>query len=480
MLVATPNSSVLGQDGESGKEFERIKSPQMPSEYSEIAWVASETILQNHLSPPTRQQMYLSMEVTLRNLARQVLTPVTSREISKLHSQEELTERIEKAWSDHRMKIDRSDSEVFVDLMNGLLSSANGRPTFLTKKELRVQKQLAANRYVGIGIALQMLPTGYSQITKTFPRGPADKAGAKDNDLIIQVDGVNCKDKTIREVVDLLRGAKDTKVNVHLQQPTADEIRKFDMVRGEVPMTTVHGVKLLDSKNLIWDFEFKNAKASQTAYVRISNIAGSTPAELRDVSQQILQANLNSKSDESESDDSTDGKDSTNNTKFKRVVIDMREANATDLHHVVLIGDQLMDGGVIGHTRRNDKNETFTSREQRRFGDLELVVLVSPSSPDLVKWLGHGLSFQKKATVKGLTREGNGYLHTTVELPSGMGAISNVATDYLFGPDNRWVHTAIRDLRIVHDARNSNRYEEGGTLNKDDHLLKSLFGEEIN
>ena len=44
-------------------------------------------------------------------------------------------------------------------------------------------------------------------LTKVVPNGPADKAGAKDDDRLVEVNGTNVEDMTHEETVDIIRKA---------------------------------------------------------------------------------------------------------------------------------------------------------------------------------------------------------------------------------------------------------------------------------
>ena len=95
--------------------------------------------------------------------------------------------------------------------MDGLLATVPGGAEITSAKEQEVQEQFQGNRYVGIHIQVR-----YDEkekrtiIAGIVPGGPADRAGMKQEDRIEQIDGVDTKDLTLRQVVDRLRGADGT------------------------------------------------------------------------------------------------------------------------------------------------------------------------------------------------------------------------------------------------------------------------------
>ena len=79
-------------------------------------------------------------------------------------------------------------------MLDGLLGSVSGGAELVSAKDRKVEEQLEGNRYVGIQIAVRMDKQEKLKSNRdVFEGGPADRAGAKKDDLIEQVDGVATK-----------------------------------------------------------------------------------------------------------------------------------------------------------------------------------------------------------------------------------------------------------------------------------------------
>lgn len=80
--------------------------------------------------------------------------------------------------------------------------------------------EFVTNRLTGgIGIGLGTDPvTGFPMITELRGDSPADKAGLRNRDLIVQVDGLPTKGKSLAQVAEQIRGFTGSKVTLTVQR----------------------------------------------------------------------------------------------------------------------------------------------------------------------------------------------------------------------------------------------------------------------
>ena len=162
------------------------------------------------------------------------------------------------------------------------LRSVPGGAEITSAKEQEVQEQFQGNRYIGIHIQVRYdEKEKRTVIAGIVPGGPADRAGMKQEDRIEQIDGVDTKDMTLRQVVDRLRGADGTDVSVTVRQPK-ENARTLKATRGPLFIATITGVQKKTSGE--WDFHLVGPDS--IGYLRIRDISASTPHELRKVAQQ--------------------------------------------------------------------------------------------------------------------------------------------------------------------------------------------------
>lgn len=335
-------------------------------------------ILAQHIDPPPRQQLVLQ---SLRVLAREGgdQRPIgLGRRVSEVSDPEEIIELLSGFWREARAKSSLDPAELETLVLERLFSVVPGPGHFVAAKEHAVALQLAANRYVGIGIALTMrdkLPC----IARVFEGGPAEQAGAREEDLIPEIDGEETAGKTLNEIIDLLRGPAGSKLTLVLQQEGKAERRTRTLIRGEVPLKTVFHERL------------EIGPERPVGYLRIESLTASTSHELRQ-----LEPALNG---------------------VTRIVLDLRFSHGTDLHQTVLLADAFLDGGSMGRVRRRDGSEEFSATRDCLFRDLPLIVLVNRHTGGTLEWFAAALQDGRRATIAGEPTSGSAYVTESVSIP---------------------------------------------------------------
>ena len=221
-------------------------------------------VLEKHIAPPTRQEMLLSASRNLLHEAKIEATADLSQRASSVSTRTECAEFVASIWQRAvAARISTSAVQRALDL--GLLRVVPGEMALLPTRELKVQQQLQANQYVGIGIALMHRDGAFTM--NLLPNGPADKAGAITGDQIESVDGKPTRELQITEVIDLLRGQEGTEVMLTLKR--GDQTLPLKITRGVVPRETVHGRSRADERSP-WDYQADSSLP--IAYVRIAEI----------------------------------------------------------------------------------------------------------------------------------------------------------------------------------------------------------------
>jgi len=350
-----------------------LKSPQ---ELGKHVLDITDTVLRHHLDPPARQQMILAGIKSLYEAAGLPIPPGLSRRVSALTAPEQFTALLVELWPSRPAKSlkTRDLGEALVD---GLLATVPGGAEITSAREQEVQEQFQGNRYVGIHIQVR-----YDEkekrtiIAGIVPGGPADRAGMKQEDRIEQIDGVDTKDMTLRQVVDRLRGADGTDVRVTVRQPKG-EARALKATRGPLFIPTITGVQKQTSSE--WDFRLSGA--DPIGYLRIREISASTPHELRKVAQQLESAGL------------------------RALVVDLRGLSSTSLHPTVLLADSLLDHGRIGRVREAERVMTYDATPDALFRGWLLVALVDAETAHTAEWLAAALQDNHRAVLVGTTTQ---------------------------------------------------------------------------
>lgn len=105
---------------------------------------------------------------------------------------------------------------------------------YLTAEEYLDYQEQTQNVYVGVGITIQETEDGTGfQVLEVVEGGPAEEAGLRAGDVIVRIDGTDCKGMDMSAVRGLVRGEEGTAVTftvsrANLEQEISVQRRQFD------------------------------------------------------------------------------------------------------------------------------------------------------------------------------------------------------------------------------------------------------------
>ncbi|QKS72278.1 S41 family peptidase [Paenalkalicoccus suaedae] len=104
--------------------------------------------------------------------------------------------------------------------------------------------------FEGIGAEVSMTDNRVT-IVAPFRDSPAEQAGLRPNDQVLEIDGEDIEGLSLYEAVLKIRGEKGTTVTLTIDRPGASELLSIDVVRDEIPIETVYGdIVEQDGKNI--------------------------------------------------------------------------------------------------------------------------------------------------------------------------------------------------------------------------------------
>jgi len=162
-------------------------------------------------------------------------------------------------------------NSVFKSSISGMLSVLDPHSTYFDPIEFASFKTEQRSEYFGIGATIgDFRDSGEVNtfIRATFNEAPANKAGLRFGDQVIEIDGQSMRNKTYPEVRKLLLGPKDTQVKVTVKH-LSGSTQTVSITRKAVPLPSVPEaymirpgvgyVAMTGGFNLTTSQEFKNA-----------------------------------------------------------------------------------------------------------------------------------------------------------------------------------------------------------------------------
>jgi C-terminal peptidase prc len=382
------------------------------------AQIVIDAVLENHIDPPTRQEMWLAGARAVLAKAGVIHRPGLSAELSRLTAPEDFAGFARRLWlNDDVRKHHKSPKGLREAFFEGVLQALPGGGALISQKELKVQEQFQGNRYVGTGIVLTFdTEKKFPKIAGLFPGGPMERAGGRQGDLILRIGDRNAHGLDVNDTVDLLRGDEGT--TVALEVGDVGSPRAISVTRGHVVLATVEGLhKAHDHRS------FRINSDSPIRYVKLVQINGSTVHDLKKLEIEFRR----------------DG--------AQAVMLDLRELRGDDLHHVVLLADALLDGGLIGRVRSQGDVQEFRADRERLFRDWPVVLLVDRQTGGAGEWIAAAVQDNRAGIVVGEESAGVWQVHSTVTL-SGMDFALTLNTGIFERPDRRrWPAGYVRHSR---------------------------------
>jgi carboxyl-terminal processing protease len=385
---------VRGSDASPRYESKGEVWAKTPEKLARLAWDTMDAIMRQDVEPPARQAMMLGAIKGLARGGKQQVPHDLSQRISGITAFEGFQALVKEYWPKAPDAALQRDAQK--KMMDGLLAAISADTTLLSATALKVQNSVSASHYVGIGIQYQInAEEKVEQVMTPFRGGPAHRAGLKPGDLLVEVDGRSTAGIDDETVANWVRGPEGTPVTVTVRQPKSQDKRTYRIIRGVIPIETVHGYRRAPDG---WRYQVE--PGSGVGYIFVNALHASTLHELRQADEKLKNEGL------------------------RALVIDLRFSGAGNApHQVELIGDSLGGGGTLWRTcDAEGKTRDCTSSRECLFRDLPLAVLVNEEVADpLTMALAAALHDNRHATIIGVAPKVEGYIKTAIDLPNGIG-----------------------------------------------------------
>jgi carboxyl-terminal processing protease len=127
--------------------------------------------------------------------------------------------------------------------IDAMVSSLDPYTNYISENEIESYRLNTEGRDNSFGAQLKKIGD-YATITEVYKDQPADEAGLKPGDQILQVDGKDAKDKSVEEMAGIMRGSPGSLMTLTIQRPgTADPFRvSVERTRVDVPNVPYHGM----------------------------------------------------------------------------------------------------------------------------------------------------------------------------------------------------------------------------------------------
>ncbi|WP_441296224.1 S41 family peptidase [Bacillus sp. T33-2] len=291
------------------------------------------------------------------------------------------------------------EDKVINGAINGMLESLDDPYSdYMNQEDAKSFHQSIESSFEGIGAEIQE-KDGHIVIVTPLKGSPAEKAGLKPEDKVLEVDGKSLQGMSSSEAVMFIRGKKGTKVELSISRPGINEPVKVPIVRDTIPIETVYGEMIED----------------KIAKVQITNFSQNTTKELVAILNDLQKKGM------------------------QGLVLDVRQNPGGLLEQAVSISSLFVPKGEILFTveDRHGNKEEYPSKSNGN-PDVPLVVVIDKGSASASEILAAAVKESAGVPLVGETSFGKGTVQHAQDFEDG----SNMkfTTEKWLTPKGNWIH----------------------------------------
>lgn len=296
--------------------------------------------------------------------------------------------------------VDTVDKKKLIDQgIQDLLQNLDPHSYYITAEELRQYTEPLEGNFEGIGVEFTIQNDTVFVVTP-LEGGPSEAVGILSGDRIVTVEGENIAGMGITnsDVVDLLRGEADTRVDIQVKRRGNPELIDFTITRGKIPIYSVAVSYPLDS---------------ETGYIKVTRFARTTHEEFMTGVEELT------------------------NQGAKQLIIDLRGNGGGYLNSAIAICEEILPkGSLIVYTEgKAQPRKTYNAKQSGSLTSIPVVIMIDQGSASASEILAGAVQDNDRGIIIGRRSFGKGLVQEHYEFPDSSAIRLTVAR--YFTPSGR-------------------------------------------
>ena len=298
--------------------------------------------------------------------------------------------------------VDKIDAEKFLKAgINGMLNTLDPYSIYVEREDRHQLQVLTQGKYGGVGMPLNNFNNMVTVVDPPFLGTPAARAGVREGDVIIEVDGELTKDLGLDETAQRIRGPVGTEVTITIRREGEPKLLEFRLIREQIKVEDVRYAGMIDDG---------------IGYIRLTRFS-------KNAGPEIAEAIRNFK---------TQG--------LSRLILDLRSNPGGMLEAAVEVSDLFLPKDeVIVSTRGRTKSSLREEKSATipQFGEGPIVILVNRFSASASEIVAGAIQDHDRGLVIGDTTFGKGLVQSVV--PLSPTAVLKITTAKYYTPSGRCI-----------------------------------------
>ena len=334
--------------------------------------------------------------------------------------------------------------------IDAMLESLDPYTNYIPEDEIEDYRTITTGQYGGIGAVIGKKNTK-TIILMPYENFPAHKAGLKIGDELLEVDGVDLKDKNTNEVSKLLKGAANTEVNVTIKRHGVKDKMVVQLKREKIKVENVPYFGMLNN---------------EVGYIHLTDFTASASKDIKNALQKLKDQGA------------------------KKLVFDLRDNPGGLLNEAIAISNIFIqkDKEIVSTKGKvSEWNKVYMSLDAPFDIEMPLVVLTSSRSASASEIVAGVIQDYDRGVLVGQRTFGKGLVQATRPLsynsqlkittakyyiPSGR---CIQAIDYSHRKEDGTVSKFADSLRKEFKTGNQRKVYDGGGITPDVELERMMF-----
>ena len=327
--------------------------------------------------------------------------------------------------------------------INTILEGLDPHTHYFPPDQMDELEERNMGHYVGIGVEVAFL--GDSLII-LYPKkdSPAERAGLHPGDYIVAINDQLVIQDTMhqQEILDLIKGAKGTKVKLKIKPMLADTFHSVEVIRDEIKVPSVIAAYMVDTS---------------VAYIKIQRFTNTTYREFMDAWERL-----------------------TTKENAHQLILDLRDNPGGYLREAVNILSQIIEeqGQLLVYTEgKNHERVEYNSTGKVFFPVGNITVLINEGSASASEIIAGCIQDQDRGLIIGTRSYGKGLVQEQFELSNG--GILRLTVSKYYTPSGRLIQkqydsTSVVDTVLVFKTKTGRTVHAGGGIMPDIQVVDDI------